>query len=103
MFFRKWSSKKDLREAYRAAELIQAAETVREADMLTGYAIGIIDEKQRRGRMTRQTAEAIAEMVDALGEEIRRDLIEERRAAESEREEREQEKIAQFPAAVIVE
>nr|DAO09384.1 MAG TPA: hypothetical protein [Caudoviricetes sp.] len=51
--------------------------------------------------MTRQTAEAIAEMVDALGEEIRRDLIEERRDTEAEREEREREKITQFPAVIV--
>lgn len=84
MFFRKQNSKKDLREAYRAAEMIQTAETVREADMLTGYAIGIIDEKQQRGALTRQTAESIAEMVEALGEEVRRDIIRERREAKEE-------------------
>lgn len=97
MFFRRWSSKKDLREAYRAAELIQTAETVREADMLTGYAIGIIDEKQRRGALTRQTAESIAEIVEALGEEARRDIIAERRAADSERAEAESAKVLSFP------
>lgn len=95
--FKKWSSKKDLREAYRAAEQIQMAETVREADMLTGYAIGIIDEKQRRGLITRQTAESIAEMVEALGEEIRRDIIKERRAAEAEREQDDGVKVLSFP------
>lgn len=93
MFFRKWSSKKDLREAYRAAEMIQTAETIREADVMTGYAIGIIEEKQRRGALTRQTAESIAEMVEALGEEIRHSIIEKRRANESERTEAETQKI----------
>lgn len=97
MFFRMWSSKKDLREVYRAAEAIQTAETIREADMLTGYAIGVIDEKQRRGALTLRTAEAIAEMVEALGEEIRNDIITERRAAETERAELEMTKVLSFP------
>lgn len=97
MFFRRWSSKRDLREAYRAAEMIQTAETVREADMLTGYAIGVIDEKLRRGMLTRRAAESIAEMVEALGEEARNDIIKERRAAEAKKTEADKAKVLSFP------
>lgn len=87
MFLFRENKRRDLREAYRAAEMIQTAETPREADILTGYAIGIIDEKMKNGALTQATADAIAEMVEAIGDEMRREIIAERRAEESERNE----------------
>lgn len=71
----KRNKRSDLRDLYRAAERIQTAETPREADILTGYVIGIIDEKCNSGRLTRSTADAIAEMVEAVGKEIRQKLV----------------------------
>lgn len=94
----KWNSRRDLREAYRAAEQIQTAETPRDADMLTGYAIGIIDEKVNNGKMTRATADAIEEMVIAVGEGVRRELLAERHVMEAEQENKVLQ-IAQFPEA----
>lgn len=82
MFFTKKNSSRELREAYRAIEVIQTAETPREADILTGYAIGIIEEKLNNGKLTRAIADAIEEMAEAVGEEVRRELIEERHAGE---------------------
>lgn len=72
MWNRKKNRRRDLRAAYRVAEQIQTAETPREADLLTGYAVGIIDEKFRAGKLTAATADAIAEMVEAVGDGIRR-------------------------------
>ena len=82
----KWNSRRDLREAYRAIERIQTAQTPREADMLTGYAVGVIDEKFNNGKLASATADAIAEMAEAVGEGTRRELLEEFRAADSEAE-----------------
>lgn len=96
MFFMRKNSRRDLREAYRATEIIQTAETPRDADILTGYAIGIIEEKLNNGKLTRATADAIEEMAEAVGEEVRRELIEERRAAEWQRGERNILRIEQF-------
>lgn len=66
---------KDLRAIFKAAELIQETETPREADVITGYAVGIIEEKRKAGKLTGAAAEAIAEMVAAVGDGKRRELI----------------------------
>lgn len=84
MWNRKKNRRRDLRAAYRAAEQIKTAETPREADLLTGYAVGIIDEKFRAGKLTAATADAIAEMVEAVGDGIRRELIAIRKGEEPE-------------------
>ena len=96
MFFMKRNKQKDLREIYKATERIQTAETPREADRLTGYAIGIIDEKLNTGKITVEMADAIAEMADVVGEEVRRELIEERHAREARRENKNIVMIEQF-------
>ena len=70
MFGKKKDSRRELREVFRATEEIQEAETPRDADMATGYVLGIIDEKIRDGRLTIQTAEALGKMVEAVGENI---------------------------------
>lgn len=98
MFLTKRNKRRDLREVYRATERIQTAETPREADILTGYALGVIDEKFRKGKLTAESADAITEMVEVIGDEMRRDLIAERRAAESGQEESKVFRIAQFQA-----
>lgn len=79
--------------------MIQEAETPREADIYTGYAIGIIDEKMKNGALTQATADAIAEMVEAIGEDVRREIIAERRAEELERKENNTLQIEQFQEA----
>ena len=99
MFLMKGNNRRDLREAYRAAEKIQTAQTPREAGILTGYAIGIIDEKVNGGRLSQRTADAIAEMVEVIGEDVRRELITARHAEESQQDENNILRIAQFPVA----
>lgn len=99
MFLFRTNRRRDLRESYRAAEMIQTAETPREADILTGYAIGIIEEKMKNGTLTQATADAITEMVKAIGDEVRREIIVERREGESERKESNILQIQQFQEA----
>lgn len=86
MLFTKKNKRRDLREVYRAAEQIQTAENPRDVDLLTGYAIGLIDEKRKNGKLTKTTADAIAEMVGAVGEDVFRGLMRERRERERENE-----------------
>ncbi len=74
MFGKKKDSRRELREVFRATEEIQDAENPRDADMATGYVIGIIDEKVRDGRLSIATAEALGKMVEAVGENIYRQL-----------------------------
>lgn len=73
-----------MRACYRAAEQIQTARSPRDADILTGYAIGVIMEKYAAHKLTSYTAEAIADMAEAVGAGKRNALIAERQGREPE-------------------
>ena len=65
-------SRRELRSVFRATEYIQTAETPREADIMTGYVLGIIGEKVDSGRLTAKIGDALGKMVEAVGENIHR-------------------------------
>ena len=72
---RKKNNQKDLRQAFKAVQLIASAQTAREADMFTGYAVGVVEEKCASGRISGAVADAIVRMIESVGEEIRKDIL----------------------------
>ena len=85
----------ELRKVYRECEIIQDAETPREADMLTGYVVGVISEKKKTGKLSGRTAKAIIKMIEAVGEGKRLELQDqqERREYESKKKEEQQQEL----------
>lgn len=72
----------ELRKVYREAEIIQDASTPREADMLTGYVVGVISEKHKTGKLSGRTAKAIIKMIEAVGEGKRLELLDQQEQKE---------------------
>jgi hypothetical protein len=72
--FRKQNKRHDLRRIYRTIETIHDARSPREADILTGYAIGIIDEMLTRRKITKATANALVDMVQIIGDDVHGNL-----------------------------
>lgn len=76
--FRKMNKKRDIRRIYRTIEGIHDARSPREADVLTGYAFGIVDEMFTGKRITASMADAFAEIIETIGEDIHKSMIREK-------------------------
>lgn len=76
--FRKMNKKRDIRRIYRSIEGIHDARSPREADVLTGYAFGIVDEMFTGKRITASMADSFAEIIETIGEDIHKSMIREK-------------------------
>ncbi len=92
----KWGS---VRRAHRIAENINKAGTVRELDLLTGYAVGVLDEKYWNNELSAKMAEKIADKINTISRAKRDELLLNERYTkvfEECEEEEEDQKIVEF-------
>lgn len=94
--FRKRNKNKDLLQAFKAVSLITSAETIREADLFTGYAVGVIEEKCASGKISGAIAESIITMTEGIGEEIRKGILNKPSRRKREREKEKNDGIIDF-------
>lgn len=77
-------TRRELTRAFEAVEAIRTAETVRDADVMTGFAVGVAYTKAAERKLSYKTSETIARLAEAVGETQRKRIEERYQEAETE-------------------
>lgn len=68
----KKDTRRELVSAFECAEAVRLAESARETDIMTGFAIGVVCQKVDDKKLSKKTGETIARMIEAVGNSHRK-------------------------------